>query len=146
MDLSKTPTYHAGIAQSKAHRVLRALMAKLLAKHDLTMMQWFILGVIYDADKKGLRITDLADYVDTTMAFITNHVNLLESKGLVTKTVDPKDTRVRIVKIEPKAKSKVHKIEEDLRVEMRQTLYSTIKTSDLATYVRVLEQIASIKV
>jgi DNA-binding MarR family transcriptional regulator len=145
MGLAETPTYYAGIMQSKAYRVLKQLMAKLLKKHDLTMMDWAMLGLVYEAGRKGIRITDLAAQLDTTKAFVTNHINLLEAKRLVSRAVDVTDTRARIVKLEPKARPKVAQIEKELRADMREHLYGTIAPSELEAYVRVLNQIASIE-
>ena len=146
MDLTRIPTYHAGIAQSKAYRILRQLMASLLKKHGLTMMDWAMLGLVYEAGKKGVRITSLAEQLDTTKAFVTTHINLLEAKELVTRGVDASDTRAKIVKIHSGAKSTVQKIEAELRADMSKNLYSVISPADLSAYVKVLNQIASINV
>jgi DNA-binding MarR family transcriptional regulator len=145
MNLAQIPTYHAGIVQSRAYRVLKQLMSSLLKKHGLTMMDWAMLGLVYDAGRAGIRITDLATSLDTTKAFVTSHINVLEAKRLVTRAVGSADTRTRIVKISPNARAKVQKIEQQLRTDMRQTLYGSIKPSDLAVYVSVLNQIASVE-
>ncbi len=146
MDLTLIPTYHAGIAQSKAYRVLRQLMAKLLKKHGLTMMDWAMLGLVYESGRKGVRITSLAEQLDTTKAFVTTHINLLEAKDLVTRDMDLSDTRAKIVKLHSGAKAKVQKIEAELRDDMAKKLYAIIAPADLVAYVKVLNQIASIDV
>lgn len=142
MSLGQTPTYHAGIAQSKAYRVLRQLMAQLLKKYDITMMDWSMVGLIHEAGKRGIRITDIAQALDTTKAFVTTHINVLEAKGFVVRAVDTQDTRARIVRLAPGASAKVKKIETELRQDMRERLYKHIAPKDLAVYVKVLDQIA----
>jgi DNA-binding MarR family transcriptional regulator len=144
MNLAKVPTYHAGIAQSKAYRVLRQFMGELLRNYNLTMMQWSIVGLVYDAGASGIRITDLARQLDTTMAFVTTNINMLVAGGYVQRTVDAKDTRSRIVAINPDAQAKVIKIEQELRASMRDVLYKEIDPTDLASYVKVLNQIANL--
>lgn len=145
MDLRKLSTYQAGIMQSSAHRALGVFVTRLLQPHGLTMMQWFVLGLIHDAGKTGMRMTTLAEQLNTTMAFVTNHINRLESMGLVTRTVDAIDTRARIVKLEPAARKKVEKIETELRAGMREGVYSLVSTEELLTYLKVLSKFAAIE-
>lgn len=144
MELQTIPTYHAGIAQSKAYRVLKQLMADLLKKHGLTMMQWSILGLVYDAGKKGIRITDLAEQVDSTKAFITTSIQLLELRGLVVRRTDPKDTRSRLIAINPTSKKAVEAIEAEIRAEMRVRIYDKVTHEELTGYVTVLGKLASL--
>lgn len=144
MDLSNMPTYHAGIAQSKAHRSLGVLVSGLLKKHQLTMLQWFMLGLIYDAGKKGVRVTDIAKQLDTTKAFVTKHLNILEDNGLITRSVGFKDTRSRIVRLTDETRPKVLKIERELREDMRSSIYQKIKPEELQVYIKVLTQLSMI--
>src|SRR5690349_9130419 len=83
IDLSSITTYESGVIQSTAYRVLSKCVTDILKKHGLTMMQWFVLGTIYGAGTGGIRITDLSKKVDTGLPFLTNLINLLETKGLV---------------------------------------------------------------
>ena len=145
MDLSKIPTYHAGIAQSRAHRSLGVLIAGWLKKYDVTMLQWFMLGLVYDAGSKGIRITDIAAQLDTTKAFVTKHINILEAKALVIRSIDAKDTRSRIVNLTPAARPQVEEIEQALRADMRSTIYKSIKPDELAIYIKVMSQLAMLK-
>ncbi len=145
MDLKDIPTYQAGIAQAKAYRVLRSLMAELLKAHNLTMMQWSMLGLVYEAGSKGMRITDIAEAIDSTKAFITSSVKVLELRGFVTRTTDQLDTRSRIIQIKPQSKAMVEKVEIELRREMRRRMYAHISPVELATYVRVLDKIAQVE-
>ncbi len=145
MDLKNIPTYHAGIVQSKAYRVLRHMMAELLKKHNLTMMQWSMLGLVYEAGSKGIRITDLAEAIDSTKAFITSSVRVLELRGYVTRTTDNVDTRSRIIRIKSESVAVVEKVEQELRAEMRSRIYADISPAELSAYVLVLNKIANIE-
>lgn len=145
MELKNIPTYQAGIVQSKAYRVLRHMMAELLKQHNLTMMQWSILGLVYEAGSKGIRITDLAEAIDSTKAFITSSVKVLELRGFVTRTTDSVDTRSRIIRIKPGSVALVEKVEQELRGEMRSRMYADISPTELAAYVLVLNKIANLE-
>lgn len=145
MDLRNLSTYQAGIMQSSAHRALGAFVAQLLQPYGLSMMQWFILGLVHDAGPNGARMSELTKQLDTTMGFVTNHINRLESMKLVSRTVDPIDTRARIVKLVPSARQKVEKIEADLRVGMREGVYSRVSSAELMTYLKVLSKLTDIE-
>jgi DNA-binding MarR family transcriptional regulator len=144
MDIRKLSTYQAGIMQSSAHRAVGAFVANLLKPHGLTMMQWFVLGIVYDAGNNGARMTELTKQLDTTMAFVTNHINRLESMGLVSRKVHETDTRVRIVTIKPAGKKMVNKIETELRQGMRDGVYSLVSSEEMKTYLTVLYKLTSI--
>ena len=137
-ELSTITTYQAGVYQSRAYRQLKVLKNRILEPHGLSMMQWSVLGFIYDSGKTGVRITSLAKSLDTTQAFITNTVNALEAKGLVVRTVDAHDKRASAVTLKPEHKQLVQKIEAAVRAELRKDLYSRVTPEELKTYVNVL--------
>lgn len=145
MDIKNTTTYHAGIAQARAYRVLKSLMTNSLKKHGLGMMQWSILGLVYESKDKGMRITELAERLDTTLAFVTNHINLLETKGMVTRSVDPVDSRARIVVLKKTHRLTVEQIEREVRSDLRKIVGRNISINELVIYVRVLNKISKIK-
>ncbi|CAN5650557.1 hypothetical protein BH23PAT1_BH23PAT1_2260 [soil metagenome] len=144
MDLKNITTYHAGIAQARAYRVLKQLMTTALKKHGLGMMQWAILGLVYEVGAKGIRITDLAARLDTTLAFVTTHINLLETKGMVKRSVDPSDSRARIVVLNKKHRSTIPAIEKQVRRDLRESVGANISTEELGAYVNVLNKIAGL--
>ncbi len=138
IDISKIPTYRAGELQARAYRALKVMKNAVLKKHGLTMMEWLVLGFIYDGKSAGVRITELAKTIDTTQAFITNTVNALQAKGFVTRVAHSSDSRSKMVLIEPKSVQHVEKIEAEVRAELRTKLYSKITRDELQTYITVL--------
>lgn len=143
-DIAQITTYESGIMQSTAHRVLGRIKSEYLSQYGLTSMQWFTIGLIYDAGEKGLRLNTLMKTLDTTMPYITNVVNNLELKGVLHKISDTKDSRVKLAVLNPKYRATVKEIESGLRKELRTKLYSQdhINREELATYVAVLYKIA----
>ena len=142
--LGSITTYSSGVLQAKAHRLLNRKMAEFLRPYDITCMQWFIIGLVYDAGPKGLRLSDLMRQLDTTLPFITNSLNLLESKRIVQKQAHPTDNRTKIVTIRSSYRPTVAKTEADLRAHLRELLYDNdeISPQELQAYISVLIKIA----
>jgi DNA-binding MarR family transcriptional regulator len=143
-DISQITTYQSGVIQSTAHRILGRVKTEYLSQYDLTSMQWFVIGHLYDAGPSGMKLGDLMRILDTTMPFITTIINTLEAKGIITKTSDLHDSRVKIAVISPSYQATVEEIEQGLREELRQRLYRDdhISREELSTYIKVLYKIA----
>lgn len=144
-NLHSTTTYQAGILQATAHRVLQKHSDQILKKYGITKMQWLIIGTVYDSGSKGIRLTELTEKLDTTMAYLTNTVNLLESKGILSRISDENDSRVKFITVSKKFRPKCNQIEKTLRDELRKTIYAKISPDDFVTYINVLEKLAKIK-
>ena len=143
-DISQITTYDSGVMQATAHRILTRIMTEYLSQYGLTSTQWFIIGYVYEAGEEGIRLNDLMSTLDTTMPFITTTVNLLESKGMLFKVSDTKDSRVRIARLNPTYEATVVKIETGLREELRAKLYreDAVTREELSAYISVLYKIA----
>src|SRR5687768_5965778 len=124
--LSDLTTYQSGVVQSAAHRNLRKFTDDCLKDHGLTTMQWFIVGTVYDAGDKGVRITELSRTIDTTLGFLTNSINLLESRGILERLDHASDSRSKMVVVSRSFRPKCQQIESDLRTKMRRSIYSKI--------------------
>lgn len=145
MELSNITTYQSGVVQAAAYRNLNKLFTILLKEHELTCMQWFVIGTILDAGPEGIKLTDLANKLQTGLPFITNIINMLESKGMVERRFKPDDNRTKFVSIQPDFVAECHEIEQALRAKLRQTIYSKITPEELRTYIKVLYQFSQIK-
>lgn len=144
MDISNITTYQSGVAQSTAYRNLNKLFSGLLKSHGLTCMQWFVIGTIYDASPEGIKLTHLSEKLQTGLPFITNTINLLESKGIVERKDSLTDNRSKIVSIKPDYINTSQQIEKDLRAQLRSSIYNTISRDDLRIYVKVLYQLGQV--
>lgn len=145
MDLSHITTYQSGVAQSSAYRNLNKLFSVLLKTYGLTSMQWFVLGTIYDSGKDGIQLTQLADKLQTGLPFITNTINLLESKAMVERKNSLTDSRSKSVSIRPDYIAECEQIEQGLREQMRQSIYADITPKELGTYIKVLYKLSTVK-
>jgi DNA-binding MarR family transcriptional regulator len=138
MNVSELTTYQALVYQSKANRSVKAQFEKILRDYNLTMMQWSVLGFIKEAGKQGVRISDLAETMDTSLAFITNSVNALEAKGVVFRVGHEHDNRAKIVRIAPAFSKKIAGVEQRLRAELRSWLDNRLTTEEIESYVNAL--------
>ena len=136
-DLSQIYSYQASILHARAYRNLKQHKNAILKRHGLSMMQWMVLGLINDA-KGGVRISDIAEQLDTTQAFATTTVNILEARDFVTRTADEKDKRAKFVKIKPDHRRLVNEIELDVRQKLRESLYAGVTRDELAAFMKVL--------
>lgn len=142
--LSELKTYQVGVIQSAAMRALRKHKDECLQPYGLTGMQWVIIGTILDAGRTGTRITDLAKILDVTMAFLTNSVNLLESKGILERIENVQDSRSRMVRVTDAYVPTCEKIENELRKVLRKSIYSKLTPLELHTYIRVMYKFAEL--
>ncbi|MBH1956858.1 hypothetical protein I8H84_04750 [Candidatus Saccharibacteria bacterium] len=142
-DISQITTYQSGVMQSTAHRILGRIKTQYLSQYNLTAMQWFVIGYVYDAGEQGVRLNDLMKILDTTMPFITTIVTLLESKNILFKVSDTKDSRIKIARLNPDYMATVEEIEAGLREELRTQLYKAdhISREELSAYIAVLQKI-----
>ncbi len=138
-ELASTTTYQSGVAQASAFRIVKKHTAYALRDYNLSCMQWFTIGT------KGVRISDLAAQLDTTLAYMTTTITLLESRGILNKKAHKFDARTKIVSVEPSYVKTCKEIETVLRKRLREVLYQNINHDELATYVKVLYKISSIK-
>lgn len=144
-DISNITTYQSGVMQSTSHRVMSRIKTNYLSQYDLTAMQWFVIGFVYDSGDAGIRLSKLMKILGTTMPFITTIVNMLSSKGIIEKTNDVNDSRVKIARLNPEYRSMVEDIEDGLREELRRELYSkdNISREELQTYVAVIYKMSN---
>lgn len=144
LQLSNVTTYQSGVVQSRAMRRLNQFTAFTLRAHNLTTMEWFIVGTVRDAGAKGMTLTELKNKLGTTMPFITTSVKALLAKNALAKSSQPKDARTKIVMIASGYQPTIRKIEKNLRAEMRKLFYDQIAPEDLRTYVNVLYKISNL--
>lgn len=142
MDPSAITTYQALVYRSRAYRSTKAVIQEILKEHDLTVMQWSVLGFVKDAGKQGIRISDLAEKVDSSLAFITNSINALEKKGMVYRVGHETDNRAKLVCVVPKYRPQLDRIEEDLHKKLWGWLEERVDSKELEIYLKVLKRLA----
>lgn len=145
MKFTDIPTYRAAVAQSRAQRALKIKVSELLKTHSITMMQWSIIGLVFESGKDGMRISDLAKELNTSMAFITTIVNMLEAKSVVEKTNHERDSRAKVVRLSESFKPKVKEIETQMHSQLDTWLNTRADKNEIGTYFTVLNRLAENK-
>ncbi len=143
--LAGISTYQSGVAQATAYRIVKKHTASALKQYNLTCMQWFTIGTVYDAGDAGIKLSDLAKLLDTTQGYMTNTVNLLESREILERHEHPTDARTKLIKVRSGYKKECVNIEKDLREKLRTLLYGQIEASELLDYIKVLYKISLLK-
>lgn len=142
MKLTDYTTYQTTMMEARAHRVIKVKTSSFLREHNITMMQWAIIGSLYKADGQGMRVSDLASQLDTSLAFITTTLNVLEAKGIIERAHHAQDNRAKLVKITKSFAPKVKDIESHMATKLREWLMPVVGRERLETYLDVLDKIA----
>jgi DNA-binding MarR family transcriptional regulator len=74
-------------------RVMGELDRRLRAEHGISVSEFDVLITLFNAPKRQLRMTELAQAVTLTQAGLTHLANRLERAGLIERRVDPDDRR-----------------------------------------------------
>ncbi len=141
-NISPITSYQAAVIQSRAHRVIKEQLAQSLREHGITMMQWSIIGLVSDSGKQGMRISDLAKVLDTSLAFVTTSVNVLQAKNILYRDQHASDNRAKVVRLNVVFAPKVKSIEANLAKHQKAGVFSQLDPVELETYFKVLRQIA----
>jgi DNA-binding MarR family transcriptional regulator len=139
--LHEITTYQAAAVQASVHRSLQKLCDDILAPFEITKMQWLIIGHVLDGGDKGVRISDLAKTLATTIPYVTNAVNLLEARGYLKRQNNTQDSRSKLLILNPDFAPQCRDIEAALRKGLRETLYATIDPKEFAIYMKVMYQL-----
>jgi AcrR family transcriptional regulator len=90
-----------GFLLNQASLALSKSLDRALLASGLTSAQWTIVWHLHRNDANTA--SELAKYLDTDVAATWRLVDRLVDKGLVEKTVDPTDSRARLLELTPKA-------------------------------------------
>ncbi len=138
-------TYQAGVMQASAHRAIQKYCDDILSQFGVTKMQWLITGTILDYGNEGVTITVLAKKLSTNLPYLTNTINLLESKNVLERQPLSKTDRTKKVVVSPRFKKQCDLIEKTLRDHLRETIYSDITPEELHVYLKVTGKLAEIE-
>lgn len=136
-------TYHNTLTQARAHRIIKTKLSYFLRPHNLTMMQWAIVGSLYRAGDAGMRVSDLANQLDTSLAFVTTTLNVLEAKNIVERASHAQDNRAKVVHLTAEFTPKVEVIEKEVAEKMSEWLVPTLGREQLDNYLIVIHKIAN---
>ncbi len=140
--ISNLATYQAGLIEASSHRNTLRICDEVLNSYELTTMQWLLIGAIFDASNSEIRLTDLADKLNTGLPYLTNMINHLEHRSIITRLNNKKDSRSKTIILTPKYLKLIPTIEKELRQQLRSSFYSKVSEIDFATYLKVMIELA----
>lgn len=123
------------------HRLITKIASLCLKKYNLTMMEWFAFGYIYD--HKRVRTSELSKGLNFTMPYATNLVNGLAAKGYVARVDDDTDSRSKLLELTDAAVEDYATIENDLRDVLRREVYRKVSPDDFLVYMKVLFELGA---
>ena len=138
-------TYQAGASQAYLNRKLQKFCDDILRPYGITKTQWLIIGTILDSQGKGVRLSDLAEKLGTTMAYLTTTINLLESRGILQRTSNRDDTRSKQITVTDDFVATCEEIERTLREGLRKTIYAKVDPTEFRIYLKVMNELADIE-
>lgn len=85
---------------------------QIFEKYGLTRMEFVILNYIYMASVKNSKVkaSSLAKYFDVSIPAVLHKLDALEEKGMVEKTLDDKDKRIKYYKITMQTKQRYEEL------------------------------------
>lgn len=144
ISLATMTTWESGILQSTVHRTIKKLTDGYLDRYGLSTMHWFILGAILETGDNGIRLTELAERIGTTQGYLTNALNTLEHRGMVSRGDHLSDSRIKVLTIPEAFRPTCTEIEVGLRNEFRRTIYRHMTRPELEAYINALQKLADI--
>jgi len=99
MDFAKVPTYEVCLVLVRSQRNVRALLQSLLKPYGMSLNEWLLLALIYEAPAGTLDMNELAEQLDVGKPHITALFADLLAVNYVEQSADPKDKRRKIVHI-----------------------------------------------
>ncbi len=128
----------AAILQAKAHRLLRQDVSELLEPFSISMIEWALLEMLVKSDKPHL--SEMAKEIGVEAPMITNLLNTLEKKGLITRTMSESDKRQKMLALTEAGTTLLHSTEKHLHEKLKE-YFSEVTMSEMAAYLKVLQVI-----
>ena len=105
MDSSGT---HLWLVLMKAHRTLERHARRSIEPLDLCSSDFAILELLLHRGAQP--VGAIGRRIDLTSGAITSAVDRLEARGLVARTLDPKDRRTRVVSLTPQGTARIREV------------------------------------
>src|SRR3954454_14748577 len=140
LDPAQLGAYFALIEVSSLLR--HAVEQQLRQAGDLSYVQFQLLARLGDSPSGSSRMTDLADGVVYSRSGLTYQAQLLEQRGLVTRTPSPDDERSTVLTLTDAGRSVLADVFPGHIEALHQLLFATLSDDDVDDLARVLGQAA----
>mgnify|MGYP001316355322 CR=1 FL=1 len=118
--------------------IRRNMMSFKKHKANMTHAQWGILHSVMHEEAQNVK--DLAERFNLSKSAITQHINTLVEKGLITRKENPQDRRHIILKITPTFKKKSQALHSKM-IEQMGKLFEPLSDKELQEFARLHKKI-----
>lgn len=136
--LPSEPHVTASWLMNDIARICRQLIDKQMRAFELTRAQWYLLNYLYLYD--GLSQQELADLVDLGKSNVSKHVQVLETKGWVTRGPHEVDRRSFRVFLSVEMKPTIQKLNA-VAAACTKNLLARFTDKEIAQFVNMLRMI-----
>ena len=119
-------------------RELIALELPVLAAHDVSMWGYSVLTALDDTPVRTQAA--LAEAIGADKSRIIGTLDELQQAGLIERTPDPADRRVRLLSITPQGRRVRRTVRKEIQAQEEQVL-TTLAPADRKTFVRILQEL-----
>lgn len=120
--------------------LLRLVIDREVAQHNLTRAKWLALGMLDRRD--GITQAELASELELGNATVGRLVDRLEERGFIERRADPVDRRVNRVFIRPSARPQLKQLE-DIASDVRKRALKGLGKADQRQLLWLLEKVKS---
>jgi DNA-binding MarR family transcriptional regulator len=99
-----------------------------------------LVSTIAKYKEEGISVKELAKKSTVTPGAITQFVDILITKGMVTREADPNDRRIVRLKITPAAESQLHNFQKDFLASAAQT-FNVLSIGELKQLIDLLDKV-----
>ena len=119
-------------------RELIALELPVLAAHEVSMWGYSVLTALDDTLVRTQ--VALADAIGADKSRIIGTLDELQQAGLIERTPDPADRRVRLLSITPQGRRVRRTVRKEIHAQEEQVL-TTLAPADRKTFLRILQEL-----
>ncbi|TDO57301.1 DNA-binding MarR family transcriptional regulator [Kribbella sp. VKM Ac-2571] len=119
-------------------RELIAIELPVLAAHNVSMWGYSVLTALDDTPVRTQAA--LAEAIGADKSRIIGTLDELQQAGLIERTPDPADRRVRLLSITPQGRKVRRAVRKEIQAQEEQVL-ATLTPADRKTFVRILQEL-----
>ncbi len=119
-------------------RELIALELPVLAAHEVSMWGYSVLTALDDTPVRTQAA--LAEAIGADKSRIIGTLDELQQSGLIERTPDPADRRVRLLSITPQGRRVRRTVRKEIQAQEEQVL-TALAPADRKTFVRILQEL-----
>lgn len=135
------PVREMFLLYAQTDRRLRSEVSKNLESSSISLMEWLMLGILNDGDKKGISMTELSGKLSVSLPQVTAIMSGLMKKRLVRQRTLKKDRRSREALITQRGEDLLKDLDANA-LRAGKKIFANVQPGELADYQNVLRLIS----